>query len=66
VIDILQKADKPLSRTEIARQLSEGMEKVSLQIKKMLKYNEIKCIEINRIQALEFYGCKRRMRLYYL
>jgi len=66
VIDILKKADKPLSRTEIAELLGEQPTKISLLIKRMLKYGEVKCIEINRQQALKHYKCKRRMRIYYL
>lgn len=66
VIDILEKAEKPLSRSEIAKLLDERNEKVSLWIKKMLRYNEIKCMEINRVQAKKHYNCKRRMRIYYI
>lgn len=66
VIEILEKADKPLSRTEIAEQLMEDVVKISHCLKRMLKYDEIKCIEINRKQAMKLYGCKRRMRIYYI
>lgn len=66
VIEILQKAKKPLSRTEIAERLNETAIKISILIRRMLKYGEVKCIEINRKQALKYYNCKRRMRIYYV
>lgn len=71
MINILQKAKKPMSRTEITIILQEKILKqeaikVSHLIQKMLKHNEIKCMEINRKQAIKHYGCKRRMRIYYV
>lgn len=66
VITILQKAKKPLSRIEIAEQLKEDAIKISHIIQRMLKHNEVKCIEINRKQAQKHYNCKRRMRIYYV
>lgn len=71
IIQVLEKAKKPLSRKEIAIALQEDALKieaikVSMLLKKMLKYSEIKCIEIDRSQAIKHYNCKRRMRLYYV
>lgn len=68
IVKLLEKETKPLSRAEICEKLGLDKTKVSHNIKCLLKYNEIKCIEIDRNQAREFYGKKygHRMRLYYL
>lgn len=65
IIELLRKVKKPLGRTEIAAKLKTTPIKISLAIKNLIKYNEIKCIEINRWQAKQEFGSKRRMRLYY-
>jgi DNA-binding transcriptional regulator GbsR (MarR family) len=71
VYAILEKANKPMSLQEIAQALGyniiarQAYKPVSLAIKVMLKYNEIKAIEIDRTQAKK-YGCKRRIRLYFV
>ena len=55
---------KPMSRTEIANGLGEDPNKISVIINKLLKWNDIKAIEIDRIEAKEKYNCYRRMCLY--
>ncbi len=58
-----------MSRTQIAEVLGWNPIKVSLRLKKPLKYGEIKCIELDRHQAGKFIGMKhsfRRMRVYYV
>lgn len=64
VLKVLEKYNKPLSRTEIANILKERPVKISAHINKLLKSNEIRFIEINTRKALKFYGSKRQMRLY--
>ena len=66
VIEVLEKAEKPLSRKEIALLLGWRETKVTDTIRKLLQYGEIKCQEINRIQALKLYHCKRGMRIYFI
>jgi len=68
IINLLEKAKTPLSRTQIAEMLKETPIKISLLIKRIFKdpHTEVKCIEINRLQAMKFYNCKRRMRLYFI
>jgi len=66
VIDVLQKANKPLSRTEIAMLLNQEATKISFLLKKLLRGGDIKVVEINRKQAIKNYNCKRRMRIYYI
>lgn len=66
IINILEKANKPLSRTEIAQELKMDKILISHSIMRLIKGREIKVMEIDRHQAQEFYKCKRRMRLYYI
>lgn len=69
ILILLEKVKKPLSRKEISDILNERPEKVSLIIKDLLKFKEIKCIEISRIEARERFGENapfRRMRLYFV
>jgi hypothetical protein len=66
---VLKKYNKPLTRTQIAIELNENPCKISKIIKALLKYNEIKCIEISRLEAQQLLNSpnyKRRLKLYYL
>ena len=66
---LLKEFKKPLSRTQIAEQLNENPNKISEILRNLLIHNEIKCIEISRIEAKKLLGDKapfRRMKLYYL
>jgi len=67
VIDFLKKAKEPKALGEIIEGIGNcNKRKVTRAIKKLLIYEEIECIEIDRFQAMERCGCKRRMRLYYV
>lgn len=69
IIKVLEKHKKPISRREIASELNINPRIVSHHIQKLLFHNEIKCIEIDRNQAREYFKenlPSRRMRLYYL
>lgn len=69
VLNLLEKEQKPLSRSQIAEFLEIDVCVASKTIKHLLKHNEIKCIEIDRIKAKELFKDKticRRMRLYYV
>lgn len=65
IIEVLEKSNVPLSAGEIASQLQISIIHISRGLKGMLKYNEIQCIELDKMVALKFYKCKRKMRLYY-
>ena len=65
IIKLLEKKKEPLSRTEIANILKRTPISVSKTLRVLLKHDEIKCIEIDRIVAYEKYKPKKRMRLYY-
>ena len=66
VIKILGKMKEPLSVSDIARLIDDDVYKISKELTKMLKYNEVAFIEIDRFEAMEKYNCKRRMRLWFI
>ena len=66
VIDILKKQKEPIPARKIAEMLDINEKRVYVLINCLLHYDEIKCIEITRGEAMEKYSCKRRMRLYYV
>lgn len=66
VIDYLKKCKEPKTRSEIAEELSENPNKISVILAKLMKWEEVKCIEINHEEAREKYGAFRRMNLYYV
>ena len=69
ILDVLEKANKPLSRAEISSILNERPEKVSMTLNKLIEHNEIKFKEINRIQVKFLYGSNapsRRLRVYFV
>jgi len=69
IIMCLEKKDKPISRRQIAEEIGDNVTKVSHTINKLLKKKEIKCIELDRIQAgkmLNLNRVFRRTRFYYI
>lgn len=66
VINVLEKFKKPMSASEIAKELNQAFTSVSHIIQRIIKVHEIKIVELNREQAMKRYKCKRRMRLYYV
>ena len=70
VLEVLEKHRVPLSLKEICEILGDinfpNETKISATIKRMMDYDEIKVIELDRKLAMKFYKCKRRMRLYYV
>ncbi len=72
MLSVIEKSDKPLNRTQVAARIpgdSVGKkEKVSMIIRRLLKKDDIKCIEVDRFEAaklLGFHRPLRRMRFYY-
>ena len=65
IAKVLIKADKPLARVEIAKQVGDSPNKVSKYICKMIKRGEIDYIDLDRIEALRLYNSKRRLRLFF-
>jgi hypothetical protein len=69
VIEILVKHSsktKPMSRGQIAIELNVCPRIVSRAIVQLLKYSEIKFVEIDRNEAKKLYGAFRRMKVYYI
>lgn len=66
VLDILKKEKRPISAKEIIEKLDLNEKRVYVLLGILLKYDEIKCIEIPRDLAMKMYRSKRRMRLYYV
>lgn len=73
--DLLEEKKEPLSANEIAKYLmndGDNMKsqksKVCKHLRKMLKYNEVDCVEVSRRVARKIYGegIKRKLRLYYI
>ena len=66
VIDLLQKMKEPIAVSDIAKMIEDDAYKISKELNKMLKYNEVNFIEIDRFEAMKKYNCKRRMRLWFI
>lgn len=66
IIKVLEKSRLPMSGREISQCLKQDYNKITKQLRKLLEYKEVKCIEINRHEALKHFGSKRKLRLYYL
>lgn len=66
IIDCLEKEKCPLTAKEIAEKISSTAVKVSICLETMTRYNEVKCVEINKDLAKRFFNSKRRLRMYYV
>ena len=65
LIDILDRLTKPASRGEIAKIGNKDPIWVSHMLCKLIQHNEVQCIEIDSEESAKF-GCRRKIRLYYL
>lgn len=66
IIDLLETSQMPLAARQIAEALGDRINEILTYLKKLLKHKEVKCIEINRHQALKHFGSKRKLRLFYI
>lgn len=66
IIKVLEESERPLSCREVAKKLNDRFDKVIKGMKKLLEYEEVKCIELDRKLALKYFKSKRRLRLYYI
>ncbi len=66
VIEFLEKQPAPLTSGEIADAIGCSHSTVSRIIKKLMQYDEVKFVEINRYEAIKRCGAKRRIRLYFI
>ena len=68
ILELLEKAESPLSRKEISDILGINLSGISIALKKLLGHHEIQAIEINRNEAKKIYKDKapcRRMNIYF-
>ena len=65
IVEYLEKQLSPKGVSEIADALGLDKVNVSKAIRKLLKYNEVGAIEIDRHEAKRRFNAKHRMRLYY-
>ena len=65
VLDVLKRCNRAMTRTEIAIELNQDKILISHSIARLIKAKEIKIIELDRNQAMQ-YKCNRRIRLYYV
>jgi len=66
IINLLEKKETPLSVGEISKLLNDNQKKISRCLASLLKYNEVSFVEIDRIEAMENYKCKHRMKLWFV
>lgn len=67
IIQFLESSSKPLSARQIADAIQEDFNAVCHNLRKLLKWNEVKSFEINRIKAQEYLEIRisRRVRVYF-
>lgn len=70
VIQVLEQDSFPLSLNEICLKLGDNSNNKKYQvnkiISKLIKHQEIRYIELDRMLARKFLNCKRGIRLYYV
>jgi len=66
ILELLESKKLPLSVREISELLKEDYTKVTKQVFKLFKNDEIKCLEVDRKKALKYFGSKRKLRLYFV
>lgn len=69
VLKVLEESDIPLSRSQIAERLDYSPEVVNKLLVKLMKANEVKCIEHDRFKSAKLLNDtrpRRRMRFYYI
>ncbi len=68
VMQVLENHDKPLSVSQIAEEVGDLPYRVNKTLSKLLKHNEVKCIEYDRFKSAKLLNKRlhRRMRFYYV
>lgn len=65
ILEVLEKSERPLAGSEIANALGENPKKIFNQLAKLLKFEEVKMVEIDRHKAQRCFKSYKKMRLYY-
>ena len=67
ILEVLEKSKLPMAGKQIAEAVGQSWQgHIDRILKKLLDRAEIRCIELNRHQALKHFGSKRKLRLYYI
>ena len=68
VLDVLENSKSPLTAKEIAKELEDDICQIIKILARLLNERnaEVKIIELNKQLAMKFYGCKHKMRLFYV
>jgi hypothetical protein len=66
ILKLLEKEPEPLPVGIIAKKLEEDQKKISKLLSKLLQFNEVDFLEIDRLEAMDKYKCKRRLRLWFI
>jgi len=66
VIQFLEEQEVPLTSGEIAKAMEESPTKISRILKQLIKFHEVKFVEINRLEAMARCGARRRIYLYFV
>lgn len=66
ILDVLERSELPMAGRQIAKEIGVRLITVLGTLRKLMKQGEVKCIELNRHKALEHFGSKRKLRLYYI
>jgi hypothetical protein len=63
---LLEIASKPLLTREICIILNCNQKKISEDLGKMIKHKEIEYVELNKDESFKKYGCKHKLRFYFM
>jgi len=68
VLNCLGDSRLPLSSKEVAELLNEAIDKTTKILTKLIREinTEVKVINLDKMLAMKFYGCKHKMRLFYI
>jgi len=64
ILDVLEEVGIPISVSDIAKIIDCEDYRISKQLRRMLKFNEVCFVEIDKDEAMKRYKCKHRMRLW--
>lgn len=66
ILTVLEKSKVPLTAREISEKLGKLEVHVCADLRSLLKFNEVKVMELNKELSMKFYKCKRRLRLFHV
>jgi hypothetical protein len=66
IISFLEKQDKPLTRSEIAKGIGASPDNVTKRLRVLIDHHEVNFIEVDYKEAQRIYKLKRRVKVYYV